>query len=215
MLAEGPGSTIPEAEAGVADAGRRWGPKRIALAVIVALVLVWLLVKFIDDPRRFAVVTLNGTTLAALYFVVASGFTLIFGLMRVVNMAHGSLYLLGGYIALEMQDSWFKEETGTGLGLSLSGDTDTTYSLLGWIVPLLLATAIIGLIGVLHPAGVPALEPGPGPAPGADHDRAVGDHRRPDAGRVRRHLQGHQDADGLAGQHQPARATCASASSAA
>ena len=125
MLAEGPGSTIPEAEAGVADAGRRWGPKRIALAVIVALVVVWLLVKAIDDPRRFAVVTLNGTTLAALYFVVASGFTLIFGLMRVVNMAHGSLYLLGGYIALEMQDAWFKEETGTGLGLSLSGDDDT------------------------------------------------------------------------------------------
>ena len=76
----------------------------------------WLVVKAIDDPRRFAVVTLNGLTLAALFFVVASGFTLIFGLMRVVNMAHGSLYLLGGYLALEMQDAWFKEETGSGLG---------------------------------------------------------------------------------------------------
>ena len=86
------------------------------------LVAVWLLVKAVEDPRRFAVVTLNGTTLAALYFVVASGFTLIFGLMRVVNMAHGSLYLLGGYLALEMQDAWFKEEGGSGLGLSLSGD---------------------------------------------------------------------------------------------
>ena len=63
--------------------------------------------------------TLNGITLAALFFVVASGFTLIFGLMRVVNMAHGSLYLLGGYLALEMQDSWFKDDSG--LGLSLSG----------------------------------------------------------------------------------------------
>ena len=116
----------------------------------MAVVVVFLLVKAIDDPRRFAVVTLNGTTLAALFFVVASGFTLIFGLMRVVNMAHGSLYLLGGYLALEMQESWFKDEAGgTGLGLSLSGDTDTTYSLLGWIVPLILATAIIGVIGVL------------------------------------------------------------------
>ena len=80
----------------------------------MALVVVWLLVKAVDDPRRFAVVTLNGATLAALYFVVASGFTLIFGLMRVVNMAHGSLYLLGGYLALEMQDAWFKEEAGGG-----------------------------------------------------------------------------------------------------
>lgn len=43
---------------------------------------------------------LNGLTFAALLFVVASGFTLIFGLMRIVNLAHGALYLLGGYFAL-------------------------------------------------------------------------------------------------------------------
>jgi len=43
---------------------------------------------------------LNGVTFAALLFLVASGFTLIFGLMRIVNLAHGALYLLGGYIAL-------------------------------------------------------------------------------------------------------------------
>jgi len=42
---------------------------------------------------------LNGLTFAALLFIVASGFTLIFGLMRIVNLAHGALYLLGGYVA--------------------------------------------------------------------------------------------------------------------
>src|SRR5215217_6209667 len=41
---------------------------------------------------------LNGLTFAALLFVVASGFTLIFGLLRIVNLAHGALYLLGGYV---------------------------------------------------------------------------------------------------------------------
>jgi branched-chain amino acid transport system permease protein len=41
---------------------------------------------------------LNGLTFAALLFIVASGFTLIFGLLRIVNLAHGALYLLGGYI---------------------------------------------------------------------------------------------------------------------
>lgn len=54
------------------------------------------------NTPQFIIVTLNGLTLAGLYFIVASGFTLIFGLMRVVNMAHGSLYLLGGYIALQL-----------------------------------------------------------------------------------------------------------------
>lgn len=41
---------------------------------------------------------LNGLTFAALLFVVASGFTLIFGLLRIVNLAHGAMYLIGGYI---------------------------------------------------------------------------------------------------------------------
>jgi branched-chain amino acid transport system permease protein len=141
----------------VAATGTRWTPKRIAytvlvaavvvfLVIVAAAVVVWLIVKASEDLRQFAVVTLNGITLAALFFVVASGFTLIFGLMRVVNMAHGSLYLFGGYLALKMQEAWFKEDTG--LGISLSGATDAQYGLMGWIVPLILATLIIGFLGV-------------------------------------------------------------------
>jgi branched-chain amino acid transport system permease protein len=42
---------------------------------------------------------LNGLTFAALLFLVGSGFTLIFGLMRIVNLAHGAMYLAGGYAA--------------------------------------------------------------------------------------------------------------------
>jgi branched-chain amino acid transport system permease protein len=147
--ARGHGSTIPEAETGPAPGQSAWDAKRVALAAIGAVVLVFLLIKAIDDPKQFVVVTLNGTTLAALFFVVASGFTLIFGLMRVVNMAHGSLYLFGGYLALEMQNKWFVEESGgVDLGLSLSGN-EASIGLLGWIVPLVLATAIIGVIGVI------------------------------------------------------------------
>jgi len=41
---------------------------------------------------------LNGATFAALLFVVASGFSLIFGLLRIVNLAHCALYLAGGYV---------------------------------------------------------------------------------------------------------------------
>jgi branched-chain amino acid transport system permease protein len=126
---------------------RGWDARRIALSLLAAVVVVWLVVKASEDLRQFVVVTLNGVTLAALFFVVASGFTLIFGLMRVVNMAHGALYLLGGYLALEMQDSWFKEDTG--LGLSLSGTGGAEYDLLSWVVPLILATLIIGVIGVV------------------------------------------------------------------
>ncbi len=59
---------------------------------------------------QFVTVTLNGLTLAALYFLVAIGFTLIFGVLRVVNLAHGSFYLFGGYVGWSVADrtgNWF------------------------------------------------------------------------------------------------------------
>jgi branched-chain amino acid transport system permease protein len=52
--------------------------------------------------HEFWLQTLNGLTFASLLFLVSSGFTLIFGLMRIVNLAQGSLYLLGGYIGLSV-----------------------------------------------------------------------------------------------------------------
>lgn len=48
--------------------------------------------------QTFIQQTLNGITYAGLLFLLGSGFTLIFGLMRIVNLAHGTTYLLGGYI---------------------------------------------------------------------------------------------------------------------
>ncbi len=49
------------------------------------------------SPATIASVLLSGITLAALYFLVASGVSLIFGLMDVLNFAHGSLFMLGAY----------------------------------------------------------------------------------------------------------------------
>ena len=50
--------------------------------------------------HSFILQTINGISYAALLFLLASGFTLTFGLMRIVNMAHGGLYLFGGYVCL-------------------------------------------------------------------------------------------------------------------
>jgi branched-chain amino acid transport system permease protein len=128
----------------------RWNAKTIAGLAVAAAVVIWLLVKAVDNFDRFVVVTLNGITLSALYFVVASGFTLIFGLMRVVNMAHGSLYLFGGYLALTLQEDLFApERRGVELGLGAGGTADVEYDLFGWLVPLLVATLIIGVLGVV------------------------------------------------------------------
>lgn len=75
---------------------------------------------------QFLLVTLNGLTLAGVYFLVASGLTLIFGLMRVITLAHGTSYLLGGY-----------------LGYVIARATGS------WVVGALAATLIIGIFGLM------------------------------------------------------------------
>jgi branched-chain amino acid transport system permease protein len=125
--------------------------KRVGIGVLIALVVIWIAIKATGNVSQFVTVTLNGLSLSALYFVVASGFTLIFGLMRVVNMAHGSLYLLGGYLALNFQQKLFQKDDG-GLHLSLSaggGGGGGDYNLIGWIVPLLMSVLIIGILGIV------------------------------------------------------------------
>ena len=75
-----------------------------ALCVLWLILAIWpdWLVGLLGRKKVFVTALLNGVTLGALYFLVASGFTLIFGLMRNVNLAHGSLYLAGAYIGFEV-----------------------------------------------------------------------------------------------------------------
>jgi branched-chain amino acid transport system permease protein len=78
----------------------------LAIAATVVAFSVWAVV---DNAPLYFKTLLNGLTLASLYFLVASGFTLVFGLMRNVNLAHGSLYLLGAYVGWivgEQTGSW-------------------------------------------------------------------------------------------------------------
>ena len=52
------------------------------------------------DVHFWLIQAFNGISYGALLFLVGSGLSLIFGVMRIVNLAHGSLFLLGGYVAL-------------------------------------------------------------------------------------------------------------------
>ena len=73
---------------------------------------------------------------------MASGFTLIFGLMRVVNMAHGAFFLLGGYIALRLQRNMVGGDAGLGL-------SSAQVSLAQWVIPALAGVAIVAGVGLL------------------------------------------------------------------
>jgi branched-chain amino acid transport system permease protein len=98
----------------------------------------------VDDPGSFLRVFLDSITFAGALFIVASGFALIFGLMRVVNMAHGAFYLLGGYIAYEIQQAM------TGQGFAIPTSQVNTWE---WVVPLLVAAPCIAVVGLITQQG--------------------------------------------------------------
>ena len=54
------------------------------------------------DTQFWLIQAFNGISYGALLFLLASGLSLIFGVMRIVNLAHGSYFLLGGYVALSV-----------------------------------------------------------------------------------------------------------------
>lgn len=100
--------------------------------LVVAALLLWLifavwpdwLVEALGRKKTFVNTLLNGITLGGLYFLVASGFTLIFGLMRNVNLSHGAMYLLGGYIGYEIAEytgNWFIGLAVAFLAVAVSG----------------------------------------------------------------------------------------------
>jgi branched-chain amino acid transport system permease protein len=95
---------------------------------------------------------LNSLTYAALLFVMASGLTLAFGLMRIVNLAHGANYLLGGYIGLSVfrwTGNWALALVAGGVAIAIAALV-TERLLLVWVrgreLPESLLTLAIAMI---------------------------------------------------------------------
>src|SRR5262249_4407341 len=76
------------------------------------------------SAEEFTLHLLNGITFGALLFLLASGFTLIFGLMRITNLSHGGVYLVGGFIGLTLllrTGSFWLALVGAGLAVGALG----------------------------------------------------------------------------------------------
>jgi branched-chain amino acid transport system permease protein len=74
--------------------------------------------------NQLIVTMADGLIVGALYFVVASGFSLIFGVMRIINMAHGATYLAGGYLGWTVAShtgSWVLGLLAGTLGMAVVG----------------------------------------------------------------------------------------------
>ena len=83
------------------------------------------------DLVNFFIQLLNSVQYGLLLFLLAAGLTLIFGIMGVVNLAHGSFYMLGAYMAYALTGAW------DNLALAIVAGTLISISL-GWLLEKLL-----------------------------------------------------------------------------
>src|ERR1700712_1958798 len=82
----------------------RLGPlvERVLGYIIVALVLVWLVANIIADPNRFIGSGLVGLQNGLLYALVALGYTMVYGIIELINFAHGDLFMLSTIVAARL-----------------------------------------------------------------------------------------------------------------
>src|SRR6516164_3836421 len=66
---------------------------------LVAIVVAWLFVNLIKDPTTFLQLTFTGLTRGSLYALVALGYTLVYGILELINFAHGDVFMIGGMVA--------------------------------------------------------------------------------------------------------------------
>ena len=96
------------------------------------------------NASMWVLALLDGTTQAALLFLVALGLSLIFGVMRILNVAHGSFYALGAYAAASAV-AWLSAGSATG---------STTGPVLMLLTMLLAALAVAMLVAPLVERGL-------------------------------------------------------------
>ena len=65
----------------------------------VGVVVLWLGVNFVKDPTYFVNIALDGLTRGTIYGVVALGYTLVYGILQLINFAHGDIFSQSGLVA--------------------------------------------------------------------------------------------------------------------
>src|SRR3712207_7471490 len=102
-------------------------PSRIAVA-LMAVLLVLLLVQAVREPGQFLSQLVIGITNGAIIALIALGYTLVYGIIELINFAHGDNFMIGSFVGLTVL-------SGTFLGLNffapITGDGGTLIKIIG------------------------------------------------------------------------------------
>ena len=105
-------------------------------ALLVGGLFLWLGINFVKGPAYFTTIAFIGLTNGALYALVALGYTLVYGILELINFAHGDVFMLGGLFSASMILSVFH----------LSASSSTGALVAAILVSLLVAMAACGIL---------------------------------------------------------------------
>lgn len=107
-----------------------------AIAILIVLAIaVWIVANLVKSPTQFAAAFLTGVNNGTLYALIALGYTMVYGIIELINFAHGDLFMLGTVISANVFSS--------ALGLKTVGS-----SLLGLILTMIIAMIACASINV-------------------------------------------------------------------
>jgi branched-chain amino acid transport system permease protein len=104
---------------------------RVLTVALLALLVLWLVVNLVQSPSQFGSVALIGLTNGSLYALIALGYTLVYGIIELINFAHGDVFMWGTMITV----------TVAGTHLGLDGSQSGGITLLGVLAAMACAMA--------------------------------------------------------------------------
>src|ERR671918_2678734 len=120
-----------------------WG-SRIAVA-LTTILLVLLLIEAVQEPAQFTSQLLIGLTNGAILSLIALGYTLVYGIIELINFAHGDNFMIGSFVGLTVL-------SGTIFGFDLfspiTGASGTFLRILGVLIALFVAMVACGFLNV-------------------------------------------------------------------
>jgi branched-chain amino acid transport system permease protein len=114
---------------------KAWLPKLIVFAIFLSPLL-------LINPKTYITISISGLAMGMLLFLVSSGFSLIFGFLSVLNLAHGALFTWGAYIgftSFTLINQW------TGWG----GPSSIILNIVIFLLALIVAGLLVALLGII------------------------------------------------------------------
>ena len=118
--------------------------------IFAGLVILWSIVNFIKGPASFIDVVLIGLTNGAVYGLIALGYTLVYGILQLINFAHGDVFALGGLLASTMILDVFTLEVSDSTGVTLLGIAGTLVVCIAFGAVLNVTVELVGYRRLRH-----------------------------------------------------------------